>query len=80
MSKKKNIIMNHLKKCMNMMNTCYCCIRHTQNKVSLNDFENGASGEFPYKNTPSYLKMFCGCNCRHLSRFICRRLCELRDY
>ena len=78
--KQKRIIMNHLKKSMNMMNKCYCCIRHTQNKVSFNDFKNGATGEFPDKNTPIYLKLLCGCNCRQTTRFICRRLCELRDY
>lgn len=76
--KNKRIIVNHLKESMNMMNDCYCCIRHTQNKVSFTDFERGATGEFPYKNTPLYLKN-CDCSCRQTSRFICRRLCELRD-
>ena len=78
--KQKHIIMNHLKKSMYMMNKCNCCIRHSQNKVSFNDFKNGAHGEFPDKNTPIYFKLLCKCSCRQTSRFICRRLCELRDY
>lgn len=74
---KKALIKKHLEKSMNMMNKCYCCIRHTKNRVTFNDFENGATGDFPDKNTPLYLKMFCKCSCRQTTRFICRRLCEL---
>ena len=50
---------------LNFLNMCNCCERHKINKPFVFTFWN----ETPFNNTHNYN---CDCDCRHVSRFICR--------
>jgi hypothetical protein len=49
-----------------VLNTCKCCERHKKNRPSKLEKINEMPGS-PYQFNKS-----CSCQCRHLSRFICR--------
>ena len=66
-------------KVLDTLNKCNCCPRHKINRISVEDYEKGATGDFPDKNTHLYVKMRCECDCRHLTRIICHRLRELDE-
>ena len=52
---------------LNYLNTCNCCERHKNNKPSLFTFwtETQQNTDYTIRN--------CRCNCRHVSRIICRQ-------
>jgi hypothetical protein len=50
---------------LNFLNNCNCCDRHKINKPFVFTFWN----ETPFNFTDYYT---CTCDCRHVSRFICR--------
>lgn len=58
---------------LSILNTCKCCSRHQHNRPSkVDDF-------CEKKNVKNHIDSFhpleiynCDCNCRHISRFICR--------
>jgi hypothetical protein len=52
-----------------VLNLCHCCSRHTKNKPSLDDFENGFVPEYSvrYQNIHQ-----CNCRCRSFCRDLCR--------
>ena len=74
-----SIIEYTLKELLKKIQECDCCERHMKNRPTLEDFENGNDGEYPKCITTGQIKITCDCSCRHSSRFICRRLCELKQ-
>jgi len=78
--KYSNSIIEHtLKELLKKIQECDCCERHMKNRPTLEDFENGNDGEYPKCITTRKIKIKCDCSCRHSSRFICRRLYELKQ-
>lgn len=75
----KKTIKENCIKVLDTLNKCNCCPRHKINRISVEDYEKGATGDFPDKNTHLYVKMRCECDCRHLTRIICHRLRELDE-
>ena len=61
-----------LKKILITLNSCKCCKRHQKNKPSLIDIERGHKGDYHYSKTNK--KNICECKCRHMSRWIARKL------
>lgn len=53
---------------INTLNTCNCCSKHQINKPTQLQIWN----ELPFHNDQSRQ---CLCNCRHMSRMICRTIC-----
>lgn len=51
------------------INNCNCCEKHSKNKPTIYDYENGLVPEYSSKNNSNRL---CLCECRHISRCICR--------
>jgi len=54
---------------LSQCSSCNCCVRHKKNKPSQLSFWV----ELPFQGTQDHE---CGCNCRHMARFICRQIGE----
>lgn len=57
------------------MNSCRCCERHQQHHPTVDEFKTGYVPPYP---TSTYdAAIMCRCNCRHLSRLICREINDI---
>ena len=58
---------------VHFMNTCRCCERHQQYHPTVDEFKDGYIPPYP-TSTCNTENNICRCNCRHLSRLICREI------
>lgn len=55
------------------LSNCKCCERHKQNKPTLTEYlQDGQTGNYPINYDIPIDEYSCRCDCRHISRYICR--------